>query len=159
MAIPQNADLSALPTADPSEIEIATEPVPVSTGATAHGAPRPDLDGLRVKFSNRPHIYIIMDGGYRRHIPNPTTYNNLFRSWSGVVVDNDIDEITESRPLQSGAVLVRGHQAPHVYLIDHGRKRHVTSPAAMDKYHFAWNRVTVIPQSSVDAIPDGPAIS
>lgn len=166
MAIPMNADPAKLTTADVSEVEVKTDPISVGVGVGTspnvtkeHGEPRPDLDGVRCMFTNRPHIYIIMNGGYRRHIPDPTTYNNLFRSWGGIVVDNDIDEIPETRALQSGAVLIRGHQTPHVYMIDHGHKRHVTSPAAMDKYHFSWDRVNVIPQSSVDAIPEGPSIS
>jgi hypothetical protein len=31
--------------------------------------------------------------------------------------------------------------------------------AAMDKYHFNWDRIDVIPQSSVDANPDGTSIA
>jgi hypothetical protein len=153
-------------TADPSEIKVHTDPFAVSVGTQPSGGvvtaaspgPRPDLNGVRCKFSNRPHIYMI-DRGYRRHIPNPETYNNLFRDWSGVVVDNDIDEIPEGRAIESGAVLSRGHSTPHVYLVEHGQKRHVTSPSAMDKYHFAWGRVYIVPQVQIDAIPTGPAIS
>jgi hypothetical protein len=150
--------------ADVAAFEVKTNPIELTVGVAAEeaeraAAPRPDLDGVRCKFTNRPHIYVIMDGGYRRHIPDPDTYNNLFRSWGGIVVDNDIDEISETRALQSGAVLVRGHLTPHVYLVDHGQKRHVTSPAAMDKYQFNWSRVYVIPQSTVDAMPTGSPIS
>jgi hypothetical protein len=157
--------MSILRKADPSELEVKTEAIPVSVGfaPTANGdksrsGPRPDLNGVRCKFSNRPENYLI-DQGYRRHIPDPPTYNNLFRGWDGVVVDNEIDEIPEARAIQSGAVLSKGHLTPHVYLIEYGQKRHVTSPAAMDKYYFAWNRIYVVPQVEVDAIPDGPAIS
>jgi len=159
--------MTILKKADASELEVKTDPIELAVGVPPDDAdakegraePRPDLDGVRCKFTNRPHIYLIMDGGYRRHIPDPETYNNLFRSWGGIVVDNDIDEIQEIRAIQSGSILIRGHQTPHVYMVDHGRKRHVASPAAMDKYHFNWERVYVIPQSSVDAIPDGPSIS
>lgn len=157
--------------ANARDLAVETVPVPVSIGyfPSSHDSvagltevrasgPRPDLNGTRCKFSNRPHIYLI-DNGYRRHIPDPTTYNNLFRDWEGVVVDNDIDEIPEARAIQSGAILAKGHATPQVYLIDQGQKRHIVSPDVMEKFHFAWGRIYVVPQILIDAIPTGQPIT
>ena len=117
---------------------------------------RPDLNGMRVKQPNQDHIYLI-DEGKKRHIPDPTTYNNLFRSWE-YFEDLDVNDIETGTSITPGAVLVSGDATPHVYLIDGGCKRHVTSPAVMDKYHFRWPTQPV-PQAVIDAIPTGPAIS
>jgi hypothetical protein len=174
--------------ADPKELEKASKPTPVKLGveppgnkapaadaelmqenaaalkpmgvqpvATFWGSPRPDLNGLRVKFPNQPAIYLI-DRGYRRWIPDPATYNNLFRDWNGIVVDIDIDEIPLAPQITSGAVLVRADGTAPVYLVDQGMKRWIVSPAMMDKYYFAWNRIYVLPRGVVDPIPVGPNI-
>src|SRR5262249_36609415 len=66
--------------------------------------PRYDLNGLRIKSRNRPEIYLVMSG-YRRWIPDPATYNNLFRNWEGVVPFADIDAIPLGAPITPGAVL------------------------------------------------------
>jgi hypothetical protein len=120
--------------------------------------PRPDLNGLRVKSPTEAKIYLI-DGGCRRWIPNPETYNNLFRDWNGVVIDIDINEIPEAAPISEGAILSKGSNSPAVFLVDRGIKRWVTSPAAMDKYYFNWGRVYVVPQVLVDSIPTGSSIA
>jgi hypothetical protein len=133
-------------------------PLGVQPMETAWASPRPDLNGLRVKLPNRPEIYLI-DRGYRRWIPNPATYNNLFRDWNGIVTDISITDIPLSTQITSGAVLARGDGTAPVYLIDNGVKRWVTSPAAMDKYYFAWNRVYVVPPVLVNFIPNGASIS
>lgn len=175
-------------TANADEVEKQTKPVPVSIGVKPPGdrppereaqfrndfekafapmgveptadfwaAPRPDLNGLRVKLPNRPEIYLI-DRGYRRWIPNPATYNNLFRDWNGVVVDINIDEIPLGASITSGAILARADGFAPVYLIDQGMKRWITSPAIMDQYYFAWNRVYVLPPATINSIPSGPNI-
>ena len=43
-----------------------------------------------------------------------------------------------------------------MYLISNGVKRWVTSPAAMDKYYFAWNRVYGVPFSIRQFNPERP---
>jgi hypothetical protein len=172
-------------TADGKSLEIITKPIPVRVGVEPPGdkslimktqfleesetgfasmgvepvaenwsAPRPDLNGLRVKLPNRHEIYLI-DRGYRRWIPNPATYNNLFRDWNGVVIDIDIDEIPLGASITSGAVLARASGTAPIYLIDQGLKRWIASPAIMDKYYFAWGRVYTLPSATINAIPSG----
>ena len=143
-------------TATARELERRTDPFSLTVGAApAAVIPRPDLAGLRVKLPTQPQIYLIDPDGYRRWIPNPDTYNNLFRDWNGVVTDIDINEIAEGSALTDGAVLVRGSNSAPVYLVSNSMRRWVTSPAAMDKYHFNWNRVYVVPPVLVDFIPQG----
>jgi hypothetical protein len=139
------------------ELDLAQTSMGMQHAVMHWGGPRPDLNGLRVKFPNQPEIYLI-DRGYRRWIPNPATYNNLFRDWEGIVVDIDINEIPLAPQITSGAVLVRADGTAPVYLVDSGVKRWIVSPAMMDKYYFNWNRVYVLPAGSVDPIPMGPNI-
>ncbi|QDT24603.1 hypothetical protein [Gimesia chilikensis] len=113
---------------------------------------RNDLNGLRVQLPGNPAIYLI-DEGCKRHIPNPSTFDNLFRDWS-FTQDLDIDEIQTGSPISDGAILAQGKGRAEVYLIDGGMKRHVPSPQLMDRYNFRWptDRIDV---ALIDAIPTG----
>lgn len=146
--------------ADVSKLELRTAPHELSVGITAEsfGAPRPDLNGLRVKTPGDPAIFLV-DQGYRRWIPNPPTYNNLFRDWNGIREDTGVGDIPIGAPIADGAVLVRGIGTAPIYLVDAGVKRWIASPAAMDKYYFSWDRVYQIPPILVWYISNGSTIS
>jgi hypothetical protein len=118
---------------------------------------RKDLDGLRMQLPGDPAIYLI-DAGQKRHIPDPPTYNNLFRDWNGVVQDAHLNEIDTGFPLSQGAVLAQGYGDPAVYLIDRGQKRHIGSPATMDRYYLAWNKIVHVPPIVIASTPTGAAI-
>ena len=118
-------------------------------------APRPDLAGYRIQIPGQPSVWLIDQQGYKRGIPNPTTYNNLFRNWSGIVADVDANEIANGPGLDDGAVLLKGSATPSVYIIDGGKKRGITSPAVMDQYYFNWGTIVVIPDILLNAIPNG----
>jgi hypothetical protein len=95
--------------------------------------------------------------GFLRWIPDPATYNNLFRDWNGVVISTEIPNIAQGSPLTSGAVLVLGIGSNAVYIASNGMKRWITSPATMDKYNFNWNTVFHVPGVLVNFIPTGAA--
>lgn len=156
----QTIDLENLHTVDPTELEVQTEPMVLSVGMTPASflAPRPDLNGLRVKLPGRPEIYLI-DQGYRRWIPNPATFNNLFRNWNGIVEEISITSIPTSQNISSGAILARAYGTAPVYLVDQGLKRWITSPAAMDRYNFSWERVYEVPSILLNSIPSGANIN
>lgn len=118
---------------------------------------RPDLNGYRVRVPGQAAIYLI-DRGKRRHIPNPETYNNLFRNWDGIVGDINVPEITEDAPLASGSALIQGQGRAEVYLLDQGKKRHILSPAVMDRYYFDWQKIHHVPGNVIDSIPSADAI-
>ena len=97
------------------------------------------------------------DDGTLRHIPDPATYTNLFRDGTGIQTLN-VSTITAGSDLTSGAYLAT--PAPWgsgpVYLVSNGQKRHVSSPATMDKFWFNWNAVQTVPQATLDGLPNGP---
>jgi hypothetical protein len=146
--------------------------VPASAGTAVHGsAPgataaagsavhssqtRPDLAGLRVRSPNSAPIYLIDPEGYRRWIPNPATYDSLFRSWDGVVDDLGTNLIATRPALDDGAFLARAPGSAPVFLISNGQKRWIVFATGMDKYWFDWNKVRDVPASALDAIPTGP---
>jgi hypothetical protein len=143
-------------TAAVKEVEVRTEPLTALVGATAETlSPRPDLAGLRVKTPNAPQIYLIDPNGFRRWIPDPATYNNLFRDWNGVVIDINVSEIAQAASLTPGAVIFKSSDHTSIYLVSNGCKRWITSPAAMDKYYFDWGKVLVLPPVVVDFVPEG----
>ncbi len=138
------------------EIEVKTEPVEVTKGIAPEGlvSPRPDLAGLRLTPLTGGPIYLVNPEGLLQWIPNPNTYNNLFRDWNGVYrVDTATMPIGTA--LSDGAILVKGNASAAVYLVSNSRKRWITSPAAMDKYYFNWNHVYVVPQILVNSILTG----
>jgi len=144
---------------DPREVEATTKPPDISLGiAPARVAPNTEYDGYRVKSNDGPEIYLVLFGS-RRWIPNPTTYNNLFRDWNGILSFNsrsDLDNTIPQGPwLTDGAVLAKGESFAPVYLVTNGHKLWVTAPATMDKYNFAWNRIVVLPNVLIEGIPYG----
>ena len=118
-------------------------------------AKRPDLAGLRIKDLISPRVYLIDDDGTKRRIPDPSTYNALFRDWNGIENVTDTNAIDDGADITVGAVLVKSSQMANVYLIDNGTKRRVSSPPIMDKFYFAWDKIQIVPEIVLDFIPNG----
>ncbi|RUS19420.1 hypothetical protein BC937DRAFT_87519 [Endogone sp. FLAS-F59071] len=114
---------------------------------------QPLRNGERVSIPNAAPVYLVLDGA-RHWIPNPTTYNNLFRDWNGIISSPDVNDIYLSYSLSDGAVLAKGAGDP-VYLVSNGVKRWIISPSAMDKYHFNWDKIVQVPQVLLDGIQTG----
>lgn len=119
---------------------------------------RPDLNGVRMKSPDNPMVYMV-DQGKKRWIPNPSTYNNLFRDWTSIVVDIDVNEVPTGPQISDGAILARAGGTAPVYLVDQGMKRWIISPATMDKYDFDWGKIKVVEPIVLGALPSGPDIS
>jgi hypothetical protein len=122
------------------------------------GAPRPELAGSKVRVAGRTPIYVIDRLGYRRLIPFPLTFMNLFKDESvfqGVVVASGVADIPEGPALDEGALLVRGRCSERIYLLDQGRKHPIKDHAIMDKYDFDEESVVAVPQILIDAVPEG----
>lgn len=118
--------------------------------------PRPDLAGQRYQYPGQAQIYLIDVLGTRRWIPNPDTYNRLFRDWNGIVQDIDTLEILAGAPISSDAYLAQSNDLhQYKYLIDGGHKRWIDGQAAMDKYYFNWNNLVPVDPAILSTIPDG----
>lgn len=153
----EGLDIQGILNPDSMEIDI-NESFALEAELLASAVIRPDLNGVRLKGPASPAIYVVIDG-YRRWIPDPATYNNLFRDWNGVIVVSNLPDIAEAEPLTSGAVLARPAGMAPVYLVSNGVKRWITAPSVMDKYYFNWSRVQNLPPNVVNSIPTGSTIS
>jgi len=100
-------------------------------------------------------IYLIDPDGYRRWVPNRLTYDRLFRDREGIADDFALDQIAQRPRITSAAMLIRGDESDSLYLLEHGVKRLIPSPAVMDKYHFSWDRVFAVKQFFIEKIPHG----
>ena len=121
------------------------------------GVARVELSGKRLVRPGRPDVYLVDPAGYRRRVPNHTTYSRLFRDWQGIVDSHDLDDLAEGPPLKSATILVRGDAEARIYLLDDGRKHLIPSTTVMDKYWFNWGRICVVRQVLIDHIPIGEA--
>jgi len=121
--------------------------------------PRPDLAGCKLRLRGATPIYVIDPDGYRRLIPFPLTYMNLFKDASllQVQVYNSLADIIEGEPLDDGTILLRGRCSEKIYLLDQKKKRLIPSLRIMDKYEFNAQAAVVVPQILIDALPDGEA--
>jgi hypothetical protein len=122
------------------------------------GGPYPELSGLKARVTGTTPIYVIDRSGYRRYVPFPLTFVNLFGDsifFERMMVSEDVADIAEGPPLDERAILVRGASSESIYLIDGGTKKLITSARIMDKYGFDERCVVSVPQILIDSIPIG----
>ncbi|HYJ83820.1 MAG TPA: hypothetical protein VEW26_13380 [Allosphingosinicella sp.] len=134
-----------------SEAELAAIPegAPVSGEYIA--------EGRRVLEPKKGGIYLKIDGMIR-HIPNPATYDALFRDWSGIGEVANPQGQRQGPALTDGAHLAMGTPDGRIFLMVDGTKRWIAGPAIMDRYHFKWAAVRKLPADQLAAVPDGPPI-
>ena len=118
---------------------------------------RPDLNGLQIRNPGNSMIFWV-DEGRIRHILNPSVYKNLFvpKAFNAI----DTVSITTGPPVNDDNRLVRCGESNHplrnrIYLLDQGQKRHILSPAVMNKNNFSWDKVRTIDCPALAGIPDG----
>lgn len=119
--------------------------------------PRPELAGMKVRIPGRETLYVIDRLGYRRRIPFPLAFVNLFKdsAFHGVRVDSAVTDIAEGPSLDEDAILLRGAASEKIYLLDGGRKRLIDGRPVMEKYGFNEAAVMVVPQAIVNALFNG----
>jgi hypothetical protein len=128
---------------------------PIVRNEAVVSTPRPDFAGRRLHAPGRRAIYLVDPAGYRRRVPNDFVYRRLFGNGLDVADCVQIERIALGPPLAAGTMLVRGHAAESVYLVDIGRRRRVASDTVMRKYGFAFDWVFAVRQVLVDSIPPG----
>jgi hypothetical protein len=127
-------------------------------GAQESRKPHPEIAGQRVRIPGTIPIYLIDRNGYRRCVPFPLTFLNLFgdcTTFSGIMVAEDVADIAEGFPLDERAILVRGATSEAIYLMDRGTKKLISSSQVMSKYGFDERSVICVPQVLIDSIPAG----
>ncbi len=129
-----------------------------SMGEMPKGQPMnfvPDLAGSRVALSKEPgKLYLVNPEGVLQWIPNPATFNNLFKNWDGNKTV-DIPEPPIGDPLTEGTLLVKAKDKPEVYILSNGVVRPIKDEATMEKYYFGWNKIVELPGIVIDSLPQG----
>ncbi len=146
-----------LVTMDPASMDTTPPPVQNLDMSVKGGpVPHPGFNGRRIKPIGGNAIYFVWKNGYKCWIPNPATYDNLFRSWGGILELSkaQVDAIATGPNITPGAIMARGHDQAAVYFVSNQTKNWVTSPVAMDYCHFKWPNPTV-PPVLLEFIPDG----
>jgi hypothetical protein len=124
----------------------------VATTALAGPAPR-EAEGHLYRVSTSAAEVYWIEGGARRHVPDPATLKGIFVDNPPIDVDAAASTWDEKAPLPQGAVLTKSPELPAVYLIDWAQnggpavRRHIVSPAAAAKYHLDLGKVQVCPTS------------
>jgi len=113
-------------------------------------------DGRRVTDPGSGRIFVMLDGALR-HIPNPATYDALFRDWKGIGAVGNLGGQRLEAALPADAHLAMPPSG-RIFLVADGMKRWITSPAVMDRYQFKWSAVRKVPAETMDRIADGPSI-
>ncbi|MFI9721152.1 hypothetical protein ACIHFE_16110 [Streptomyces sp. NPDC052396] len=157
LLLASSAAFAAAPAAVAAVAQPQARPAAQLSAAHLRGV-HPELNGLRVTGINGGKVYLILDGK-RRWIPNPATYDQLFRGWDGIRYAVDVEGITDGGQLSDGAFLAKAPDGPQVYLVTNGQKRWITSPAAMDKYYFDWRKIVSVSSVALRGFPTGSPIS
>ncbi|HLJ29219.1 MAG TPA: hypothetical protein VKY85_21100 [Candidatus Angelobacter sp.] len=152
MTFPVTAQLEFI-----NQIPLDTVDTPGSLARRSPSMAHPELAGCKVRIRGTTPIYVVDSKGHRRLVPFPLTFMNLFNDSAvlQVLVCSSVSDITEGPALDDGAVLLRGRSSERIYLLDHGKKRLITSQRVMEKYEFSEESAVVVPQILIDAVPDG----
>src|SRR5579863_383149 len=96
---------------------------PSAVDSCSLAVPRPELAGHKVRMRGATPVYLIDPEGYRRLVPFPLTFMNLFedRELLQVLVTSAVARIAEGPALDNGALLLRGRSCDRIYLLDQGR--------------------------------------
>lgn len=155
-AKPRSAILAGAKPLTVDEIQTLAWPTaPPDVGDTADNEPRTDLDGLRVAIPGAPEIYLI-DRGYRRWIPDPPTYNDLFMDWDDIQSSADFAAVPLGTQIAIGSYIAQAAGEPAVYFIDGFTKRHIITPGVLTYWDFTSPRL--VDESLIVELPDGPDI-
>lgn len=122
---------------------------------------RRDLNGQLLKAPNNNAIYWI-DEGKRRHIKSPAVLNSIFVT-KNVTNYPDINLVPNGEPITSKNMLVRcksnySKLSGYVYLMDKGKKRHITSGSVFNKNSFNWSCIKEQDCTIISTIPTGTPI-
>ncbi|MBF0324704.1 MAG: hypothetical protein HQL42_06480 [Alphaproteobacteria bacterium] len=135
-----------------------TQPTgPDITGTPAPAVQPESIDGQRLHLNSTGQIFLALDG-MLRWIPDPATYDNLFKDWSSVRSITDISGYTLGMPLNKGAYLGSTDTNQTVFLVVDGMKRRVPSSEIFER--FAFNAAKIRPHlvTELGALSEGRAL-
>lgn len=119
--------------------------------------------GTLIKTSGDPKVYLV-DGGNKRHIVSPEIFAGLGYQWTNIVLisSSEEDKYNRSDDLSSvgshlNGTLVKAEDAPEVYLLDGGKKRHIPNPEVFFS-RYRWGEIVLISAGEMSNYADGDRI-
>jgi len=103
----------------------------------------------------------VVPDGVRRHVTGPAAYAswNFDPLWSQVTIDDGkLSAIPRGADLPAAPKLQKAPDAPEVYLIDSGFKRHVPNVEALVAWEFDGTSIEEVPASELEKLPSGPPV-
>ena len=116
------------------------------------------MAALLIRDGNQPPTYLVNDGGYKCHIPDPATYHNLFANDPTLTLTPEVPDIADGPAITPGAILARAKGANEIYLISNKVKRHIATNKVLHKYQFE-GKVVDVPPVLLDIIESGPELT
>lgn len=112
-------------------------------------------DGLVLKGPG-PEIYVLEDNR-RRWISSLDAFDWYGFTWNDVHVvgQERLDTFPEGRALH---VLLMCEASPHIYRLEHNRKRWIKDIPTLEAEGHVWEDVKRVTCSYIDSLPDGPPI-
>ncbi|MCX6811287.1 MAG: S8 family peptidase [Candidatus Berkelbacteria bacterium] len=116
--------------------------------------------GSLIRASDQPEVYVIV-GAIRRHIASPSVFEGLGYKWSNIVITNSAEilkyssaeNLTKIGSHPDGSV-IKSISASEVYLIDGGKKRHLSNPEVFTS-RYRWEEILMVTPSEVAGYPIG----
>jgi hypothetical protein len=114
-------------------------------------------DGLRVAAHTTSAICLVM-WGELHWIPDPATFNSLFKDWSGIInSDYIVDNMPKGLALAAGSFIAISGASPAWYFVTLGKKLHIPDPATVNRFNF--RSPISLPHLALDYIPTGPNVT
>ena len=114
-------------------------------------------DGLRVAAHTTSAIYLVM-WGELHWIPDPATFNSIFKDWSGIInSDYIVDNMPKGLALAAGSFIAISGASPAWYFVTLGKKLHIPDPATVNRFNF--RSPISLPHLALDYIPTGPNVT
>ncbi|OED15042.1 hypothetical protein A9Z05_00730 [Burkholderia sp. A2] len=112
-------------------------------------------DGQRIKASDSPIIYLVINGA-RHTIPDWPTYENLFIPGSPIKTNNSlVSRIPLVGALSNGAYLAQGKTSGSKYLVTNGQKRLIPDDATFENFSFNPRKINLLDENILNSIPWG----
>ncbi|KNC65437.1 hypothetical protein [Pseudoalteromonas ardens] len=111
---------------------------------------------LRNEDSVHPNATYVVINGFKRFIPDGSTYVNLWGDDnSGIQNDPNLENIPEGKALTSGASLLRIEGEAATYLVTNQQKLFIPSGNIFHDYGFSTAYIKDVERSVIDNIPPG----
>ncbi|MCM1009019.1 MAG: hypothetical protein NC485_14120 [Ruminococcus flavefaciens] len=120
------------------------------------------FNGSCIKTKDNDAVYLVMKGE-KRHVPNPTTYNNLFKDWKsihdgdklGTIWNKIVDGIPTGDEITDDAILIKADNSDPIYLLTNNKKYWITDMKQFNDCNFKSGGQKSYPAIVINAIPSG----